>query len=67
MQGYVELFLLCTSKYLLTDLKVAQLYRKTDVTSVEAMELGKWGIGKKKRLKVKIRELEVVVEAPRPL
>jgi len=31
------------------------------------MALGKWATSKGKRLKVKVRGLEVIVEAPRPL
>jgi len=30
------------------------------------MDLGKWGTPKGKRLRVKVRGVEVIVEAPRP-
>ena len=47
--------------------RVAQLYPKDDGSSDDAMKLDKWGTAKAKRLKVKVRGLEVIVEAPRPL
>jgi len=47
--------------------RVAQLYPKTDGSSYDTMMLGKWGTAKGKRLRVKVRGLETVVEAPRPL
>jgi hypothetical protein len=31
------------------------------------MDMGKWGTAKDKRLKVKVRGVEVIVEAPTPL
>lgn len=47
--------------------RVAQLYPKDDGSSDAAMMLKEWGTAKAKRLKVKVRELEMIVEAPRPL
>jgi hypothetical protein len=47
--------------------QVAQLYPKPDGSSTDAMELGKWSTSKGKRLRVKVRGVEVIVEAPRPL
>lgn len=45
--------------------RVAQLYPKTD--DYGAMMLNKWGTAKGKQLRVKVRGLETIVEAPRPL
>jgi hypothetical protein len=36
-------------------------------SSTDAMELGIWGTSKGKRLRVEVRGVEVIVEAPRPL
>lgn len=47
--------------------RVAQLYPKPDGSSSDAMKLDKWGTARGKRLRVKVRGLEKVVEAPRPL
>lgn len=47
--------------------RVAQLYPKADGSSYEAMKLGKWGTASGKRIRVKGREVDVVVEAPRGL
>lgn len=47
--------------------RVAQLYPKTDGSSSNAMKLDKWRTAKGERLRVKVRGLETVVEAPRPL
>jgi len=47
--------------------QVAQLYPKRDGSSNDAMALDKWGVSKGKRLKVKVRGVEVIVAAPRPL
>lgn len=46
--------------------RVAQLYPKIDGSSYEAMKLGKWGTATGKRIRVKGRGVDVVVEAPRP-
>jgi hypothetical protein len=46
--------------------RVAQLYPKTDGSSSDAMKLDKWGTARGKRLKVKVRGSEMVIEAPRP-
>ena len=47
--------------------RVAQLYPKDDGSSDQAMMPGNWGTAKAKRLKVKVRGLQVIVEAPRSL
>jgi hypothetical protein len=47
--------------------RVAQLYPKTDGSSYDAMRFDKWGTAKGERLKVRVRGLETVVEAPREL
>lgn len=47
--------------------RVAQLYDKPDGSSDEAAMWDKWGNAKGQRLKVKVRGLETIVEAPRPL
>ena len=47
--------------------RVAQLYPKTDGSSYGAMALDKWGTARGKRLRVKVRGVETIVEAPREL